>query len=257
MTEFTERYKSLSNIELLKILEKQENYQKLAVESAKNELQNRKLSDKELEQVKSEILKQQLEKKKKTEKNIKREEKLKNYGKTFIETISPIQNEIQTPERIIRLITIVFGGISIYRFFKEFGILRYLFTNSNGGWDLSMLVYFFNLIILPIATFLFWKRKKTGWILLAIYLTYSAMSSLIMFFMNLGRQPSGFANLDTLFPTVSPLTYLVTLVFFGSSLWAISKKEIRGLYDLNKSTLFKVIVFTIIINGILIITIFL
>lgn len=257
MTEFTERYKSLSNIELLKILEEQENYQKIAVETAKDELQNRKLSDQELEQAKSEILKQQLEKKKKTEKNTEREGKLKNYGKTFIETISPIQNGIQTPERIIRLITIVFGGISIYRLFKEFGMLRYIFTDSNSGWDLSLVEYFFPLIILPIATYLFWKRKKTGWILLAIFLTYSAMSSLVMFFMNLGRQPSGFANLDALFPTVSPLTYLVTLVFFCGGLWAISKKEIRDIYDLNKSTLYKVVGLTIIINGIFIMTIFL
>jgi hypothetical protein len=257
MTEFTERYKTLSNFELLKILEEKENYKPIAVETAKTEINKRQLSEQELEKIKSKISNLQIKKNKKKEKKKEQEEKLKNYGTTFFETISPIQNGIQTPERIIRLITIVFGGISIYHLYKEFGMLRYIFTDSKGGWDLSMVEYFFPLIILPIATYLFWKRKKIGWILLAIFLTYSAMSSLVMFFMNLGRQPSGFANLDALFPTVSPIAYLATLVFFGGSLWAISKIEIRDIYDLNKTTLFKVIGLTIIVNGIFIITIFL
>jgi len=252
MTEFSEKYKSLSNIELLKILEEQKKYQQIAVETAKKELENRKLSKQELEKIKSEILKEKLEKKKRTEKK----EKITNYLTPFFETINPIQSGIKTPEKIINLITIIFGIISIYRPFKEYTILHYIFTDSNSGWDLSMVDFLLPLIILPIATYLFWKRKKTGWILMAIFLTYSAIIGLTIFFMSLNRETSGFGNFEALFPTVSPISYFLTFVFFSGSLWAISKKEIREYYNIKNTTLYKVIGISIIFMGIYLLSIF-
>src|SRR5688572_18759728 len=49
MNPFAEQYKSLNNIDLLRILEKSEEYQPLAVEAAQLELTFRKLSNEELE----------------------------------------------------------------------------------------------------------------------------------------------------------------------------------------------------------------
>ncbi len=55
MNPFTEQYKALNNIDLLRILEKSEEYQPLAVEAAQLELAFRKLSNKELDEVRFEF----------------------------------------------------------------------------------------------------------------------------------------------------------------------------------------------------------
>ncbi|WP_299611241.1 hypothetical protein [uncultured Aquimarina sp.] len=248
MTEFTELYKNLSNSELLKIIAESDKYNPIAVETAKTEIDSRKLSTEELNQAKTEINKQEEKKKLEIEKRKRQEGKIKENASTLFDTINPIQNGIQTPEKIIRLTTLIFSGIAVYRIFKEFGMLRYMFTDSGAKWDLSMVEYFFHLIVLPLAAFLFWKRKKSGWILLSIFLTYSAITVIGLFLMNIGRQPSGIPALESLFPTVSPITYIMTLIFFGGTLWLISKEEIRNIYKISKQTMFLTIGLTIAVN---------
>ena len=55
MNPFTERYKTLSNTDLLKIIDNGADYQPLAVETAYTELENRKLAPEVLENAKAEI----------------------------------------------------------------------------------------------------------------------------------------------------------------------------------------------------------
>jgi hypothetical protein len=160
MTEFTELYKKLSNSELLKIVAESDKYNPIAVETAKTEIDSRELSTEELNQAKTDINQQQEKKKLEIEHRKHQEEKIKRGASILFDTINPIQNGIQTPAKIIRLTTLIFAGIAVYSIFREFGMLRYMFTNSGGKWDLSMVEYFFPLIMLPLATFLFWKRKK-------------------------------------------------------------------------------------------------
>ncbi|EAS19465.1 hypothetical transmembrane protein [Flavobacteria bacterium BBFL7] len=248
MTEFTELYKNLSNSELLKIIAESDKYNPIAVETAKAEIDSRKLSIEELNQAKTEIDKQEEKKKLETKKRKHQEEKIKEGASTLFDTINPIQNGIQTPEKIIRFTTLIFAGIAVYRIFKEFEMFRYMFTDSGAKWDISMVEYFFPLIVLPLAVLLFWTRKKSGWILLSIFLSYSAITTIGLFFMNLGRQPSGIPALESLFPTVSPITYIMTLVFFGGTLWLISKENIRNIYKISKQTMFVTIGLTIAMN---------
>lgn len=241
MTEFTERYKSLSNFELWEILAEAENYQPLAVETAKKEIESRNLSEEEINRVKLEIESKQLEKQKLIENRKQKEDKIKGVVFTFLDAINPIQNGIQTPEKTIRLIVIALTGIFFYRIFKQFNLLRFILTDSEGGWDMSMLEYFFPLIILPLATIYFWKRKKIGWILLSIFLTYSAISSIGLFFMSLGQQPLGNPALDVIFPIVSPIIYLFGLFVYVGTLWTISKEGIREIYQIDKKAMWRTI----------------
>jgi len=252
MTEFTERYKNLSNYELLEILTNSQTFQSLAVETAKKEIESRNLSEAEINKAKLEIECKQQEKQKTAKKRKQKEDNIKETAFTFFDTIAPIQNGIQTPEKIIRLTTLIFGGISIYRIFKEFGMLHYLLTDSTGKWDLSMIEYFFPLIILPLATVLFWKRKKIGWILLSIFLTYSAVNAIGLFLMNLGRQTSEITVFDSIIPTASPITHLITLLFFGATLWLICKANVRDIFQITKKTMLQIIGFTILINAVFI-----
>ncbi|MBB3122513.1 MULTISPECIES: hypothetical protein [Flavobacteriaceae] len=252
MTEFTERYKKLSNAELLEILANSKNYQPIAVETAEKEFENRNLSKIEINKAKSEIKSKQEEKLNIIEKRRQTEVKVKETAFKFFDTINPIQNEIQTPEKIIRLTTLIIGGLAIFSIFKQFSMLKYMFTDGLDKWDLGMLEYFFPLILLPLSIILFWKRKKIGWILLSIFLSYSAVNSLIFFFKNLGRQPSGIPALESLFPSVSPIVYLMNLLFFGGTLWLICKEDLRHIYKISKQTMFLTIVLTTVITLILI-----
>jgi hypothetical protein len=178
MNQFTERYKSHSNAELLKIIENSSDYQPEAVETAKNEIEQRQLTDKELKEAETELEIQRQEKNKKTERKQEIENKVKEFGASIVDTVNPIQQSTPTTERLIRLITIVFGLISVYQFYKEFGMLKFMLGNNGGEWDFSMALYFVPFFLVPIATVLFWFRKKIGWILLGIYLTYSAVNSI-------------------------------------------------------------------------------
>ncbi len=255
MTEFTELYKELSNNELLKIISESDKYNPIAVETAKTEIESRQLTEQELNQAKSKITAKENAKKLEIEKRKQREKKIIKSTSTLFDTINPIQKEIQTPEKIIRLTLLIFGGLSIYRLYQQFGMFRYMFTDM-AGWDLSMVEYFFPIIILPVSIILFWKRNKIGWILLSIFLTYSAFNSIVIFLMNFGRQPSGIPALENIFPTVSSAVYIITLLFFGGFLFLNCKQGVRNIFKVSKQTMIATIGLTIIVNLIFIYSIF-
>jgi hypothetical protein len=116
-----------------------------------------------------------------------------------------------------------------------------MFTDIGAKWDFSMVLYFLPLLYVPIATIMFFKRRKIGWTLLAIFLSYSAVSSIGLFIMTLKREQSGFAPLDNIFHRSSPTTNIMTLLFFAGTLWTICKEEIREIYIVDKKFMFRTI----------------
>lgn len=60
---FSEYYKTITNSELLDILEHPENYQLAAIEAAKKEFENRQLSEEEIEKAKQLLLEKNCKKK--------------------------------------------------------------------------------------------------------------------------------------------------------------------------------------------------
>jgi len=256
MTEFTELYKKLSDSELLTIIAESTKYNPIAVETAKLEIENRQLTEQELNQAKSKIYEKENAKKIEVEKRKQREEIFKEKTSTLFDTINPIQNGIQTPEKIIRLTILIFGGLAIYRLYQQLGMFQIIFYEGFSDWDLSMVEYFFPIIILPVAIILFWKRNKIGWILLSIFLTYSAFNAIVLFLMNFGRQPSGIPALENIFPTVSPAVYIITLLFFGGFLFLNCKQGVRNIFKVSKQTMIATIGLTIIVNLIFIYSIF-
>jgi len=256
MTEFTELYQNLSNSELLKIIAESEKYNPIAVDTARTEIANRQLTEQELNEAKSKVTERENAKKREIEKRKLREEQIKEKSSTLFDTINPIQNGTQTPEKIIRLTILIFGCLAVYRLYQQFGMFQIIFHEGISDWDFSMVEYLFPIIILPIAVILFCKRNKIGWILLSIFLTYSALNAIVLFFVNFGRQPSGIPALENIFPTVSPVVYIMSLLFFGGFLFLNSKDRVRGIFKISKQTMFMTIGFTIIVNLIFIYSIF-
>lgn len=78
--EFTDRYKNYSNSELLKIIDNPNNFQPLAVETAKAIFESRQLSDEDIEIAKATIAIQRQEKEAHDEKEKSSAIKVKNIG---------------------------------------------------------------------------------------------------------------------------------------------------------------------------------
>lgn len=234
MNKFSEQYKTFSNSDLFRVIEKQSDYQEEAVEAAKIEINHRNLSEQEKTEANSELEAERQERQKHNEKRAEVEQKVKTLGISIFETINPVQKTIPTAERLIRLITLFFGLIAIFKWYNQFGLIIFMLADNSEGWDLSMVEFFLPLILLPVTIILFWLRKRSGWILMASYVTYSAISAIGLIIMTWNMDPIGVPALESLFPQTSLITQIFTLLFFSGTLWVLTKKEIKIHFNINR-----------------------
>ena len=252
MNPFSEKYKLSRTSDLLKIIEFPDDYQPLAVEAAKYEIADRQLTDIELNEAKAELEFQRQENKIRIDKKGEIENNVKKNITNFLNTFNPIQKSIPTSDKLIKLISIVFGAISFYQIYKEFNFITSLFTFNSGHWDLWVVSYLLPMIFLPIAIVLFWIRKKIGWILLTIFLTYSVINAISLLYMILSNKSSGYSIIDSLFPSPSSTETILSLLFFGGALLTICKNSVREKYKIDKRQLIASIGITTVLIGFII-----
>jgi hypothetical protein len=156
--------------------------------------------------------------------------------------------KLLAPDQIIKIVSILFAGLFLFQLYKEFGMISFMFTDSKAKWDFSMILYFLPLVLVPVAIILFFKRKRAGWTLLAIFLTYAAVSSVGLFILTLNMEPSGIPALDSLSPQASPATQIFNLLFFAGILWVICKHNIREIYFVDKKYMFKTIGISVVLT---------
>jgi len=238
--DFIEYYKIISDTELLSILDNSVDYQSLAVEAAKEEFAKRKLTETDIQEARKSLIAKQEQKGKGREKVKAVETKFKAAGHTFIDTINPIQSGIPLVEKTIRLIVIIFGGIFLYQFIEEFR-MHLAYIKDIARFPFESIVYLLPLILLPVATIAFWKRKTLGWTLLTIFLTFSAVGVMWLLFQSFNWKTSGFGNLDNLFPRPSPTTYIVQLLFLGGTMYVLCKENMRQVFSIDKQKMLSTI----------------
>jgi hypothetical protein len=222
----------------LDIVDNPSDYQPLAVEAARLEIESRQLSQEQLSEAKREQDFRRQVKANKQQKAKETEGKFKSVAFSFANTFNPIQKETPTTEKLIKLITLFVGGLFLYQLYEEFDQISFMFNKDASKWDFIMVLYFLSLIILPIAGLLFWFRKKIGWMLTTIYSSYTAAGAIPLFVMELNRQPTGIPAIDALFPTTSPTLYIGTLLIFGGLTWTLCKENIREVYQVDKKSMF-------------------
>ena len=244
--EFYQKFKTYSNTDLLRIIDKPDNYQLQAVETAKTIIADRQLSETEIKIAKDELEIEMQEKSKKEQQKIAIENKVKDIGKSVFDQINPIQKETPTAVKTIRIISIILGGLFLYKMYKEFGMLKFMFTDSYAKWDFSMVFYFLPVIFFLTAIILFYMRKKAGWLLVTIFLAYSAISAIVLFISRMNMQSSGIEIFDNLLPKISP-RYILHFLFFAGIIWVISKEKLRNIYLISKRTMILTISITILI----------
>jgi len=224
---FTERFKTYTNTELLRVIDNPHDYQPDAVKTAREVFAKRLLSDEEIEIARKEL---QTEKQQESQKKEKMD-RINDRASSVLEEVDPIQRKTPTADKIINIISIILGILFLYQIYKDAELIVSLFKDIRD-WDLSVLIYFLPLIVLPLAAILFYKRQKLGWILLAIFLTYSAVSSCFLL-------------------PVSPAIYLIIILFYTGMTWSICKENIRDIYSVSKQTMILVITIPAVILGII------
>lgn len=169
MNEFTKRYKKLNTLKLLKILEHPENYQKIAVKAAQEELAKRELIEEEIKAVKNEI---KLEEDNKQERQLKIQE-IKKKGYQLLESWNLVKNQKPSLNFKIYGIGILFTFSTILHFILNFDYYQYLIWESDS--DLDFFTTLTILIYLPVllACLFFLKKKTIGWILFFFQTTFS------------------------------------------------------------------------------------
>ena len=241
MNEFTERYKKTSTLDLLKIINTPSEYQPLALEAATAEIANRQLTPEQLSEAQAALEADQLriEQGRATQRAI--EEKVTAWSATVADAVNPYQTGPITADRQIQAISIFFLVLALYYIYNAYAFVGFLLFDDAAEFDPSLVLYFLPLVITPLAAFFFWKRKKIGWILVTIYLTYVSASEVLLFIQALNmREYTG----DLLFPAIPLIQYIGAAIIYMWCLWVVCKASIREHYAVGKETMLKIIIFT-------------
>ena len=233
--DFGKYYKTISNTELLSILENPGDYQASAIETAKKEFSDRQLSDTEIEEAKKPLDAKQLQKEKQAEIIKTIEEKIKSTGNTLIETLNPIQTGIPSAEKTIRFIIIVFSGLFLYEFIKDFRT-HLAYVKDIPRFPTESILYLFPFLLLPLSIIIFWQRKSIGWVLLTIFVTFSFVAVLWLLIQVLLWKPSGNSDFEIiLFPRPPLFTIIIQLIFFAGTLYALCKQNVRQVFSISEN----------------------
>jgi hypothetical protein len=232
LQDFAERYKMISNSELLEILQNPAQYQSIALSAAKSEFTSRNLSENEINEAKKYLLDKKNEKDKRNEKQEQIKTKLADAGNVFYDTINPIHASTSTAVKIVRLVTLVFTSLLIYKISVNFYVLLAI-VKGNSGESFGYTLYFFPILVQLAATLFFWLRKRTGWLLLTFFCSYSLTEVLYGLYYSIALQFRK-EGLSYLFPTPSPGAYIIAILFYIGTIFAICRHDIRGIYKIDK-----------------------
>jgi hypothetical protein len=232
MNPFAEKYKTLSNAQLVEITLNPGDYQAAAVQAAEQELLSRNLAEEELAKARAENQLLADEKLESEEAFNAQASRIKDF--LFKLPGSLIKND--TPKYIgviiliIAILSLWVGVDELFRFFARLFPVRPVQRSL-----LSLLGSFslFSGIYLSLTAILFWQRKKWGWIYLtgytvfcitnqAIFITQLIWSGQISFYFSVGAWSS--------FSTIilrDTLIYIAIVVF-------VFQKKVRTLYQINR-----------------------
>jgi hypothetical protein len=235
-TQFTEKYKTLTNTALLAIIANAADYQPVAVETARLELAGRQLNEGQVREANNALERLELQKQEQADKKLKIRNKLKGVWFSVTDVIDPLVTTNPAVDKLIRTVSIALGLLSAYKIYLQYYLIVFILTDKAPITAKDLILYFLPLIMLPAITFLFWRKKKTGWVLLVVYLICAILTTGIMFYHSMQYHNQDIHALDNLFPAISPQTYVGIFIFLGGFLAIACKKDIRSVYRVNYET---------------------
>src|SRR6185436_13435658 len=180
MTEdnFTSIYKSLPDEDLLYILDRQADYQEVAVEADKIEITNRQLTEGQLRKAKARLTEKKTAEALEDYQVENLRTKLRNFLSSVLETFLPTGNEKPSRQRQINVVIFFLVAIFLYHFYRYYSFIRFLVTDDDVKWESNILFYSIPFLIVPLSAILLWHRKKSGWILATVFFSYTATSAI-------------------------------------------------------------------------------
>ena len=124
--------------------------------------------------------------------------------RSYYDSINPIQSKKISSNNLVNLIGVIFLLIGVFNLIRGLSFIRLFFIDDSAFayFDISFFSTIIFLIIIPIAGFFFILKKKTGWALLTIYLTYAIISQIANIIMIYRWREEFSVNIGSLFPVV-------------------------------------------------------
>jgi hypothetical protein len=226
--------KTISDSDLLMMLEFPDEYQPEAVEAARNEIIRRQLTAVEMDAAKEIVQAVKLERQLQQESADAKKARLHSNVQSLFETLNPIQTGTQTTEKTIRFIVLGFSLIFLYHFIVNFR-LYWIELKDLLEFRFSAFMTICLEALLPTSIILFWKRKPAGWMLLMTYLTFSVIGEITLLIQAFAWHPWANPGMDRfLFQRPSLSRVFMELLFLIGVVYIISKGNIRDVFAIGK-----------------------
>lgn len=221
---FSEEFKNLSNIDLLKVVLRPSEYEKEAVEAAATKiLQTRQVSEDETAAVKNYY--DETDAKKQSQ-----NKKMDSLKKELSKIVEP-QTEIK-PSYWIKIFLI---AVAIQYLILLFNAVKHFLSLLNSNTQISSFdfVTVANIIYIPIIFYLIFKRKKWGWILLFadnLVSSILCLSEIFLYFQS-------FANNSSFsFLRYNPTSIFIFLIIKAAFLYFLWRNEIAAYFHIASNT---------------------
>jgi hypothetical protein len=237
MSQFSQLYKKLSEQELLTIIAESHKYEPEAVQTAKNELDSRKLTREEIQLAEAELFNRQAAKQQQAKQWNDNKALLNTSLYRILETLNPVDNGVISQEKIIHLTVVVFGGLAAYNLYHQRYAIWMMLTGEWGEWDVATFDYLIPITVFPVAVFLFWKKYKEGWLMLAGFLTYTTLVTIVLMLINWDNIYFEPTMMGDMFPGYSMGVFVMSFLFHASYLWLLCKPKLRSAFNVSRDAM--------------------
>jgi hypothetical protein len=112
-----------------------------------------------------------------------------------------------------------------------------MLTDESGQWDFETLLYILPIVLLPIGTYLLFKKNKLGWGILYAWSIVNCFGSFRAAWAMWDYEPIGIPAFDMLMPQTSSAQLIIGGLAVGAVIAALLMKHIREILNLDKQTI--------------------
>ena len=250
---FEEKYKKYTNKRLIEVIIKADDYQPQAVEVAKKILSDRDISIEEKNKLFKAVETEKDSEEKLEKKQLDVEKKRIQTLKNILNKINPFDKSEPIPFKLVNIILLVFGYVFLEQFYYSFTFLIIL-LESPISFDITFFITLFEVFYLPLTIYLYFKRKKIGWMMLVTWIFTFTMSFTILIIINLSipevseMEDSFFELFDFLVYRPNYSRLFLFLSFYLAALIVLLQKGVRQIFSVSKLNMLLAIVFGVIVS---------
>jgi hypothetical protein len=213
---FTERFKTITLIQLMDVIINSHNYNDEALKAAQEELKSRGPGDHEIQEAKRVVIER-------TEKDTKKAQKIQKISNEYSVILDPRIEK--SPDQLLKLVCGGMTALVLYKIYSSFGLLIYTFRYS----DFSSPVVYIWLMTIGInmaIIILLWNKIRAAYYIFYCWIVLNLAITLI----NLYYLWSMFDVLETIM-ALNPR--VINLVIYGGFFWVANNKKFKRAFDVQ------------------------